>query len=101
MYSNFCKKYLLSAEWLICFIFQRNCLEYALTAKPIKRYVPSNENQRKVWAIVTSTYFEYFMLFLILLNTVCLAVQVRRHSFYVIVKQLKFGLLQKYGEYII
>ncbi|XP_039270704.2 voltage-dependent L-type calcium channel subunit alpha-1D-like isoform X2 [Styela clava] len=54
---------------------QRQCLEYALKAKPVKRYIPKNRHQYKVWFVVNSTYFEYFMLVLILLNTICLAVQ--------------------------
>ncbi|CBY24520.1 unnamed protein product [Oikopleura dioica] len=48
---------------------QRQCLEYALKAKPIPRYMPSNPWQYRVWLVVNSPYFEYFMLGLILLNT--------------------------------
>nr|CAB3227402.1 voltage-dependent L-type calcium channel subunit alpha-1D-like [Phallusia mammillata] len=54
---------------------QRQCVEYALKAKPIRRYIPKNPWQYKAWFVVNSTYFEYFMLSLILLNTVCLAIQ--------------------------
>uniref|UniRef100_H2YSW8 Voltage-dependent L-type calcium channel subunit alpha n=1 Tax=Ciona savignyi TaxID=51511 RepID=H2YSW8_CIOSA len=54
---------------------QRQCVEYALKAKPTRRYIPKNPWQYKAWFVVNSTYFEYFMLVLILLNTVCLAVQ--------------------------
>ena len=45
--------------------------EYALKAKPIRRYMPSNPWQYRVWLVVNSPYFEYFMLGLILLNTLC------------------------------
>jgi hypothetical protein len=54
---------------------QRQCVEYALKAKPIRRYIPKNPWQYKFWYVVQSVYFEYFMLALILLNTVCLAIQ--------------------------
>ena len=46
-------------------------IEYALKAKPIPRYMPSNPWQYRVWLVVNSPYFEYFMLGLILLNTLC------------------------------
>merc|ERR1719376_1240810 len=59
---------------------QRQCVEYALKAKPVRRYIPTNKWQYKAWQVVNSTLFEYFMLFLILLNTVCLAVQHKGQS---------------------
>ncbi|KFW73377.1 Voltage-dependent L-type calcium channel subunit alpha-1C, partial [Pygoscelis adeliae] len=47
---------------------QRQCVEYALKARPLRRYIPKNQYQYKVWYVVNSTYFEY-------LNTICLAMQ--------------------------
>uniref|UniRef100_A0A8C4YEW7 Voltage-dependent L-type calcium channel subunit alpha n=1 Tax=Gopherus evgoodei TaxID=1825980 RepID=A0A8C4YEW7_9SAUR len=44
---------------------QRQCVEY----------IPKNQYQYKVWYVVNSTYFEYLMFVLILLNTICLAMQ--------------------------
>ncbi len=55
---------------------QRQCVEYALKARPLRRYIPKNQYQYKVWYVVNSTYFEYLMFTLILLNTICLAMQV-------------------------
>lgn len=55
---------------------QRQCVEYALKAQPLKLYIPKNPVQYKFWYIVNSTGFEYVMFVLILLNTVTLAVQV-------------------------
>lgn len=55
---------------------QRQCVEYALKARPLRRYIPKNPYQYKVWYVVNSTYFEYLMFTLILLNTICLAMQV-------------------------
>uniref|UniRef100_A0A673GGR6 Voltage-dependent L-type calcium channel subunit alpha n=1 Tax=Sinocyclocheilus rhinocerous TaxID=307959 RepID=A0A673GGR6_9TELE len=54
---------------------QRQCVEYALKAQPLKLYIPKNPVQYKFWSIINSTGFEYIMFVLILLNTVTLAVQ--------------------------
>ncbi|XP_004690092.1 PREDICTED: voltage-dependent L-type calcium channel subunit alpha-1F isoform X2 [Condylura cristata] len=54
---------------------QRQCVEYALQAQPLRRYIPKNPHQYRVWATVNSTAFEYLMFLLILLNTVALAMQ--------------------------
>ncbi|CAB1336743.1 unnamed protein product, partial [Coregonus sp. 'balchen'] len=54
---------------------QRQCVQYALKAKPLRCYIPKNHYQYNVWYIVTSCYFEYAMFFLIMLNTLCLGMQ--------------------------
>ncbi|XP_078270767.1 voltage-dependent L-type calcium channel subunit alpha-1D-like isoform X1 [Rhinoraja longicauda] len=54
---------------------QRQCVEYALKARPFRRYIPKNPYQYKFWYVVNSTGFEYIMFALIMLNTLCLAVQ--------------------------
>uniref|UniRef100_K7GFC5 Voltage-dependent L-type calcium channel subunit alpha n=1 Tax=Pelodiscus sinensis TaxID=13735 RepID=K7GFC5_PELSI len=54
---------------------QRQCVQYALKARPLRRYIPKNPYQYKIWYVVTSSYFEYLMFFLIMLNTVCLGMQ--------------------------
>uniref|UniRef100_A0A8C2T2Z8 Voltage-dependent L-type calcium channel subunit alpha n=1 Tax=Coturnix japonica TaxID=93934 RepID=A0A8C2T2Z8_COTJA len=56
---------------------QRQCVQYALKARPLRRYIPKNPYQYQIWYVVTSSYFEYLMFFLILLNTICLGMQVR------------------------
>lgn len=56
-------------------------MEYALKARPLRRYIPKNPYQYKFWYVVNSTGFEYIMFVLIMLNTLCLAVQVRLRSF--------------------
>ncbi|KFO52485.1 Voltage-dependent L-type calcium channel subunit alpha-1F, partial [Corvus brachyrhynchos] len=43
--------------------------------QPLRRYIPKNRTQYRVWAMVNSTAFEYIMFVLILLNTIALAVQ--------------------------
>ncbi|KAG8554629.1 hypothetical protein GDO81_003850 [Engystomops pustulosus] len=54
---------------------QRQCVEYALKAQPLHRYIPKQKFQYKVWYMVNSTGFEYIMFVLILLNTIALAMQ--------------------------
>ncbi|KAL2104069.1 hypothetical protein ACEWY4_000937 [Coilia grayii] len=54
---------------------QRQCIQYALKARPLKCYIPKNPRQYQVWYLVTSCYFEYLMFFLIMLNTLCLGIQ--------------------------
>ena len=56
---------------------QRQCVQYALKARPLRCYIPKNPYQYQVWYVVTSSYFEYLMFALIMLNTICLGMQVR------------------------
>ncbi|EDL24751.1 calcium channel, voltage-dependent, L type, alpha 1D subunit, partial [Mus musculus] len=53
----------------------RQCVEYALKARPLRRYIPKNPYQYKFWYVVNSSPFEYMMFVLIMLNTLCLAMQ--------------------------
>ena len=55
--------------------FQRNCIEFALNAKPVRRYIPKNPIQYKLWAFVTSPVFEYTIFTMILINTLSLAMK--------------------------
>ncbi|CAF1600566.1 unnamed protein product [Adineta ricciae] len=54
---------------------QRKCIEFALKAKPIKRYIPVHRIQSKIWWFVTSPPFEYAIFSLIMINTVVLAMK--------------------------
>uniref|UniRef100_A0A8C2RJ28 Voltage-dependent L-type calcium channel subunit alpha n=1 Tax=Capra hircus TaxID=9925 RepID=A0A8C2RJ28_CAPHI len=54
---------------------QRQCVQYALKARPLRCYIPKNPYQYRVWYVVTSSYFEYLMFALIMLNTICLGMQ--------------------------
>ena len=51
---------------------QRDCLQFVLFAKPRKRYMPSKKSSLSyhVWYVVDSNPFEYFIMILIVLNTV-------------------------------
>nr|XP_042903627.1 voltage-dependent calcium channel type D subunit alpha-1 isoform X3 [Parasteatoda tepidariorum] len=54
---------------------QRNCIEFALKAKPVRRYIPKARIQYKVWWFVTSQYFEYTIFVFIMVNTFTLAMK--------------------------
>lgn len=70
---------------------QRKCIEFALKAKPHRRYIPRNRFQvdqsilillsilpfqYRVWWFVTSRAFEYVIFLIIVLNTLSLACKV-------------------------
>ncbi|XP_037925278.1 muscle calcium channel subunit alpha-1 isoform X4 [Hermetia illucens] len=57
---------------------QRNCIEFALKAKPVRRYIPKHRIQYKVWWFVTSQPFEYTIFILIMINTITLAMKFHR-----------------------
>lgn len=57
---------------------QRNCIEFALKAKPVRRYIPKHRIQYKLWWFVTSQPFEYTIFVLIMVNTVTLAMKFYR-----------------------
>merc|ERR1712106_667673 len=54
---------------------QRNCIEYALNAKPVRRYIPKHPLQYRLWAFATSPFCEYTVFTAILLNTTSLAMK--------------------------
>lgn len=71
-----------SCIFLFCFE-QRACIDFAINAKPLTRYMPENKLsfQYKMWKFVVSPPFEYAIMTLIALNTVVLMMKVSQ-SFY-------------------
>nr|XP_012422183.1 PREDICTED: voltage-dependent N-type calcium channel subunit alpha-1B-like [Odobenus rosmarus divergens] len=53
---------------------QRACIDFAISAKPLTRYMPQDKQsfQYKTWTFVVSPPFEYFIMAMIALNTVVL-----------------------------
>uniref|UniRef100_A0A803TPA1 Voltage-dependent N-type calcium channel subunit alpha n=1 Tax=Anolis carolinensis TaxID=28377 RepID=A0A803TPA1_ANOCA len=53
---------------------QRACIDFAISAKPLTRYMPQNKQsfQYKMWKFVVSPPFEYFIMVMIALNTIVL-----------------------------
>ena len=59
--------------------FQKACIDFSIQAKPLERYMPKERDsfKYKLWRVVVSTPFEYFIMFLIVLNTILLMMKVR------------------------
>lgn len=59
---------------------QKSCIDFAIQAKPLQRYMPKDKDsfKYKIWRVVVSTPFEYFIMVLIVLNTLLLMMKVRR-----------------------
>lgn len=58
---------------------QKSCIDFTIGARPNERYMPNKRNsfKYKVWRIVVSTPFEYFIMMLIVFNTLLLMMKVR------------------------
>lgn len=58
--------------------FQKSCIDFTIQARPLERYMPKERNSVKyrIWRIVVSTPFEYFIMILIVLNTLLLMMKV-------------------------
>ena len=59
-------------------VMQRDCLHFSIVAKPSERFMPEDPNtwQYRIWRIVDSSPFEYFIMTLIALNTLILMMKV-------------------------
>ncbi|TPP39753.1 Voltage-dependent L-type calcium channel subunit alpha [Fasciola gigantica] len=62
------------------FTFQRKCIEYALKARPRRRYIPKGHLQYKIWSVVVSKKFEIFIFICIFINTVALMLKYDRQD---------------------
>jgi len=53
---------------------QKSCIDFAINATPLERYMPEERVgfKYRLWRIVESTPFEYFIMTLIVLNTILL-----------------------------
>ena len=64
--------------FLFFFHFQKSCIDFAINATPLERYMPEERVgfKYRLWRIVESTPFEYFIMTLIVLNTILLMMKV-------------------------
>jgi len=64
----------------VCFVLtmKKQCIDFAINAQPACRYMPKNKNSVKfrVWKLVVSTPFEYFIMVMIAFNTIILMMKV-------------------------
>ncbi|XP_063695784.1 voltage-dependent calcium channel type A subunit alpha-1 isoform X3 [Culicoides brevitarsis] len=61
---------------------QKSCIDFTIGARPLERYMPKDRNsfKYKVWRIVVSTPFEYFIMMLIVFNTLLLMMKYHNQS---------------------
>uniref|UniRef100_A0A914MNP8 Voltage-dependent calcium channel type A subunit alpha-1 n=1 Tax=Meloidogyne incognita TaxID=6306 RepID=A0A914MNP8_MELIC len=61
---------------------QKQCIDFALNAKPRSLFMPEDKNSIKyrIWRLVTSTPFEYFIMAMIVLNTLILMMKYHGNS---------------------
>lgn len=66
-----------SILFILC-VLQRACIDFAISAKPLTRYMPQNRHtfQYRLWHFVVSPSFEYTVLAMIALNTIVLMMKV-------------------------
>lgn len=57
---------------------QKACIDFSIQAKPLERYMPKERDsfKYKLWRVVVSSPFEYFIMLLIVLNTILLMMKV-------------------------
>ncbi len=58
--------------------FQKRCVDYAINKHPLCRYMPKDKKSWKyrIWRLVVSTPFEYYIMVMIALNTLILMMKV-------------------------
>lgn len=63
-------------------VLQRACIDFAISAKPLTRYMPQNRHtfQYRLWHFVVSPSFEYTVLAMIALNTIVLMMKVSEQT---------------------
>lgn len=61
---------------------QKQCIDFALNARPRSLFMPERKSsiKYKVWQLVTSTMFEYFIMAMICMNTVILMMKFHGNS---------------------
>ncbi|XP_025989217.2 voltage-dependent calcium channel type A subunit alpha-1 isoform X2 [Solenopsis invicta] len=61
---------------------QKSCIDFTIQARPLERYIPKKRNTVKyrIWNIVVSPIFEYFIMLLIVLNTLLLMMKYHGQS---------------------
>ena len=89
--------------FLFFFHFQKSCIDFAINATPLERYMPEERVgfKYRLWRIVESTPFEYFIMTLIVLNTILLMMKVsifesRRDSSMSTISFSKFNFVKQF-----
>ncbi|KAH8859404.1 Voltage-dependent calcium channel type A subunit alpha-1 [Schistosoma japonicum] len=61
---------------------QKRCIDFAINARPLCRYMPKDRRSMKyrVWRLVVSTPFEYYIMVMIAINTLILMMKYHRQE---------------------
>nr|CAH8840092.1 unnamed protein product [Trichobilharzia regenti] len=61
---------------------QKRCIDFAINARPLCRYMPKDKRSMKyrVWRLVVSTPFEYYIMVMIAINTLILMMKYHRQE---------------------
>ncbi len=72
---------------LLC--FQKRCVDYAINKHPLCRYMPKDKKSWKyrIWRLVVSTPFEYYIMVMIALNTLILMMKVSDRNYSIVAYQ--------------
>lgn len=75
---------------------QKACIDFSIQAKPLERYMPKERDsfKYKLWRVVVSSPFEYFIMLLIVLNTILLMMKVGQKNFNMANHKVKLRLRQ-------
>ena len=99
-----------------CSSFQKQCIDFTMNARPLCRFMPKNKGSFKyrIWKLVVSPSFEYFVMTLIALNTIVLMMKVCTiltkikqyvlltiHYYYYIVQYMRLWFLSHISEVIL
>ncbi|VEL35225.1 unnamed protein product [Protopolystoma xenopodis] len=62
---------------------QKRCIDFAINARPLCRYMPKDRRSMKyrIWQLVVSTPFEYYIMVMIALNTLILMMKQAYHNY--------------------
>ncbi|KAF6770216.1 hypothetical protein AHF37_10880 [Paragonimus kellicotti] len=62
--------------------FQKRCIDFAINARPLCRYMPKDRHSVKyrIWRLVVSTPFEYYIMVMIAINTLILMMKYHRQE---------------------
>lgn len=84
----------------LLFLFQKSCIDFTIGARPLERYMPKNRNsfKYKVWRIVVSTPFEYFIMMLIVFNTLLLMMKVGKSYFNTLIPCKNKTIFQRFFQ---
>ncbi|KAA3670781.1 uncharacterized protein DEA37_0010364, partial [Paragonimus westermani] len=61
---------------------QKRCIDFAINARPLCRYMPKDRHSVKyrIWRLVVSTPFEYYIMVMIAINTLILMMKYHRQE---------------------